>query len=708
MRAANWSVFRVGLAIVIVSSFLTSCATEATSRFYGKTEAPDEQVLRYVSGSEPESLDPAVPTGQPEARVLMALYDGLIEYHPKTMEPIPGIAESWEVSPDATEYIFHLRDNATFSNGAPITAHDFVYSFRRALDPQLAAKNAYLAYYIKYSEGLNGARAFVKKPDGTFLLKRDFDGSKPAADAASEAEAAPAEPAVFQSDSEFHRFIDGPERLTVPGDEKSRSELFEKDPKLKAAAADAEFVPIRLEDLGVEAIDDHTLRLKLIQPAPFFIGLLGHQFFRVVHKDTIEKHGANWVKPANIVTSGAFRLVEHRPYDRIIVEKDPTYWDADMVRLERIEFYPLEEATTMMNLYKAGSVDAVYNHVPPAPWNEMVKQYKDEYLNFPEVAIEYYTVNVTKPPMDDLKVRQAFALAVDREALSAFRKTTKPLVDFTPEGIFPKYEEARTKVYNRELAEIGSSMEEWKARVFDPVKARKLLGEAGFPVQENSNGTFSVPNFPTGDVELLYNTSESNKAVAEFIQAQWKQNLGIVVPLKNMEWKTFLNVRKELDYNGLGRAGWVGDYMDPFTFLNLFYSENNDSSTGWFDPRFDKMMDEANKELDEMKRFEKLAEAEFYMMQQQPVIPLQTQATNWIKKPYVKGLYPNPGTLHPWKFVYIEMDQDNWDRDVDNIMTNRDDWVYQHIDRLSATQEALKETRQNEAGKADAAAAETE
>ena len=616
MRTANWSAFRVGLAIVFVSTFLTACATEATSRFYGKTEAPDEQVLRYVSGSEPESLDPAVPTGQPEARVLMALYDGLVEYHPKTMEPIPAIAKSWEVSPDATEYLFHLRDDATFSNGVPITAHDFVYSFRRALDPQLAAKNAYLAYYIKYSEGLNGARSFVKKPDGTFLLKRDFDGSKPAADAAAEAEAAPPEPAVFQSDSEFHAFIDSPERLTVPGDEKSRNELFEKDPKLKAAAAGAEFVPIRLEDLGVEAVDDHTLRLKLIQPAPFFIGLLGHQFFKVVHKDTIEKFGPNWVKPENIVTSGAFRLVEHRPYDRIIVEKDPTYWDAEMVRLERIEFYPLEEATTMMNLYKAGSVDAVYNHVPPAPWNEMVKQYKDEYLNFPEVAIEYYTVNVTKAPMTDLKVRQAFALAVDREALAAFRKTTKPLVDFTPEGIFPKYEEARTTVYNRELAKIGSSMEEWKARVFDPAKARKLLGEAGFPVQENSNGTYSVPNFPTADVELLYNTSESNKAVAEFIQAQWKQNLGVVVPLKNMEWKTFLNVRKELDYNGMGRAGWVGDYMDPFTFLNLFYSENNDSSTGWSDPRFDRLMDEANKELDEMKRFEKLAEAEFFMMQQ--------------------------------------------------------------------------------------------
>jgi oligopeptide transport system substrate-binding protein len=363
-----------------------------------------------------------------------------------------------------------------------------------------------------------------------------------------------------------------------------------------------------------------------------------------------------------------------------------------MVKLDRIEFYPLDEATTMMNLYKAGSVDAMYNHTPPAAWNEVIRQYKDEYLNFPEVAIEYYTVNVKKAPMDELKLRKAFALAVDREALSKFRKTTKPLVDFTPEGIFPKYEQARKKVYTELLAKQGSSLEEWKARIFDPAKARKLLAEAGYPVQEN-NGRYSVPTFPTDQVELLYNTAESNKAVAEFMQAQWKQNLGITVPLKNQEWKTFLNVRKKLEYNGMARAGWVGDYMDPFTFLNLFYSPNNDSSTGWYNPKFDKMLDDANKELDEMKRFEKLAEAEFFMMQDQPVIPLQTQATNWIKKPFVKGLYPNPGTLHPWKFVYIERDQNKWDQNVDNIMEVSDPLVDIHIDRLMASQKAFTESK---------------
>jgi oligopeptide transport system substrate-binding protein len=146
----------------------------------------------------------------------------------------------------------------------------------------------------------------------------------------------------------------------------------------------------------------------------------------------------------------------------------------------------------------------------------------------------------------------------------------------------------------------------------------------------------------------------------------------------------------------MARAGWVGDYMDPFSFLNLFYSEANDSSTGWYNPKYDQLLDEANSELDPQKRFEKLAQAEFMVMQDQPVIPLQTQATNWIKKPYVKGMYPNPGTLHAWKFVYIEHDTSKWDQNVDNIMATQDLWVVQNLDRLNATQKAFTEQRKAE------------
>jgi oligopeptide transport system substrate-binding protein len=668
---------------MVTAFFVTSCATEATSRFYGKTEVPKDNVLRYISGSEPESLDPPVATGQPESRIMMALYDGLVEYDPKTMEPMPGIAESWEIGEGGTEYIFHLR-HAQFSNGEPIKAQDFVFSYRRAVSPELAALNGYLGYYIKYAEPFNSGFSFVKDANGRFVLKSDLEENAIAAPAANNTSIA---------QTEFRKFIDGPERLTVPTSEKEQAGL---DPKIKAAIQGKELVPVKGEDIGVEAVDDYTFRIKLRQPAPYFIGLLGHQLFRVVHPPTVEKYGKAWTRPENIVTSGAFLLKEHRPYDRIVTVKNPKYWDADMVRLDGIEFYPLDEATTMMNLYKAGSVDAMYNHTTPAAWNEVIKQYKDEYLNAPEVAIEYYTVNVKKPPMNNLKVRQAFALAIDREAMAKYRKTTKPLVDFTPEGIFPKYEEARTKVYTEELKKKGSTLEQWKAREFDPVQARKLLTEAGFPIQQNGN-TFSCPSFPVNQVDLTYNTAESNKAVAEFVQAQWKQNLGITIPLKNMEWKTFLSYRKKLEYNGMARAGWVGDYMDPFTFLNLFYSETNDSSTGWWDPKYDKMLDAANNELDETKRFEMLARAEFMVMQEQPVIPLQTQATNWIKKPYVKGMYPNPGTLHPWKFVYIERDPAKWDQNVENIMADRDPWVYQNIDRITATQKAFVEQHKTSA-----------
>jgi oligopeptide transport system substrate-binding protein len=643
-----------------------------------------------VTGSEPESLDPAIPTGQPEARLLMAIHDGLVEYDPRTMQSIPGIAESWEVGQENTEYIFKLRKNAVFSNGDPITAHDFVYTFSRALDPDLAAKNAYLAHYIKYAQEYNAKLSFVRDRNGRFVLKSDLTPTtEPSAAPATEV-STPADPVVK---SEFRTFIDGPTRLTVPSSETARNALFEKDAKLKALAEGADFVPILASDLGLEAIDDHTFRIKLKQPAPFLIGLLGHQFFRIVHRPSIEKHGKNWTKPENFVTSGPFRLKEHRPYDRVVVEKSPNYWDAEMVRLDGIEFYPLEEQTTMLNLYKTGRVDAIYNHTVPAAWVETLREFKHEYMNHPEVAIEYYTVNVTKPPMDDLKVRQAFALAVDREAMAKFRKTTQPLVDFTPEGLFPEYEAIRARVYDRELKKIGSSLEEWKARKFDAPKARQLLAEAGFPVT-GSEGNWSCPSFPVDQVEILYNTSENNKSIAEFIQAQFKQNLGITLQLKNQEWKTFLNTRKNLEYNGLGRAGWIGDYMDPMSFLKLFYGTNNDSSTGWTNPKFDKLIDEANSLADPKARFEKMAEAEFFVMQDQPVLPWQTQKTNFLRKPYVKGLYPNPGTLHAWKFVYIEQDPEKWDTNVDGIFSVRDEWVTGHIQRLIATQPAIVEREQ--------------
>ncbi len=675
----------LGTMLLAVSLFLSGCASSASSRYWGKTVAPTDNVLRYVSGSEPESLDPGFGTGQPEARLYMALYEGLVEYHPKTMEPIPAIAERWELSPDGTEYLFHLRKNAKFTNGDPITAKDFVYTFRRALSPELASRNANLGYYIKYSEAYNSGNMFVKDTNGQFLLAKDFvkETEKKASDAPEvKTEIASAN---FGAPTGFQNFINSPERLIVKGDEKERAKQLEANPKLKAAVEGKELVPVTAEDVGVEAVDDYTLRLKLYQPAPYFIQLIPHQLFRVVHQPSIEKHGKNWQRVGNIVTSGAFMLSVHRPYDKLVVVRNPNYWDAANVKLDGIEFYPLEEATTMMNLYKGGSVDAIYNHTTPPAWLDEIKRFKSEYQDHPEVANEYYSLSVKKPPMDNLKVRQALSLAIDRRALAQFRQTPKPLSYFTPVGIFPKYDEARRKIFTEKLKPENITADEWfEQRLFNPEKARQLMTEAGFPVVKSGNG-WSCPTFPVDKVSLSYNTAESNKAIAEFNQAQWKQNLGITISLKNQEWKTFLPERSGVKYEGIARNAWVGDYMDPFTFLNLFYSPVNDGATGFWDPKYDAQLDAANKELDEQKRLEMLATAEFQVLQEQLVIPLVTQATNWIKKPYVKGLYPNPGTLHAWKFVYLETDPNKWDTNADNLIKESDPQVDEQIKRLMAT-----------------------
>lgn len=662
-----------GLAATLLSLALIAAgcsASAAKGEFFGKIEPPSGQTLRYISGSEPESLDPQLSSGQPEARIHMALYDGLVEYHPKTMQPIPAIADRWVTDADATEFVFYLRPDAKFSDGSPITAQDFVWTFRRGFEPALASRSAYLGYDIKYSEGFNNGAVFVRDPStGRFVTEAE---AAPAAEKGSEGAAAPAAAPAAKSaetaksdeaaheaelakkgedaapDTEFHRFMHEPPRLVVPATAKEREALFKENPKLQGLLAGKEFVPVRGEDIGVEAVDEHTLRITLNSPAPYFLGVLAHQFFRVLPRKTVEQYGLAWTRPEHFVGSGPFVLQKHEPYNQIVVVKNPNYWDAATVRLEKIVFYPLEEQTTMLNLYKAGDVDAVYNHTVPASWLKSgVREMKD-YMDAPENAIEYYQINVTKAPMNDKRVRQAFSLGIDRDALSNYRVVTKPLYGFAPEGIYPGYPQ-------------------YKGERFNPERAKQLLAEAGF---RDSSGRFDPSKFPTAEVELTYNTSESNRQVAEFIQSQWKQNLGLTIPLKNVEWKTFLDMRSKLQYKGFARAGWVGDYMDPFTFLSLFTVLGHDNGTGWLDPKYVDTLRAANREPDQAKRYAMLAEAESYLIAEQPVIPLVTNATNWMKKPYVKGLYPNPGTLHAWKYVYIEHDTAKWDRGTPDLTSD--------------------------------------
>jgi len=640
-----------GVVVGILLFTAISCRVSATNEeFFGRTVPPERNILRYVNGGEPESIDPAISSGQLEARIYMALYEGLVEYDPKSLDAIPGIAESWDVNNDSSEFVFHLRKNARWSNGEPINAHDFVYSIRRSLTPEVQSRSAGLAYPIRYAEAFNAGAVFVRDPaSNQFLLEKDFAGDEPRVESLSEKslgtnereyEPTAAEP-VPDPDTPFHQFMHSPERLVLPGAEKARNKLLESNPKLRAAVADKELVKVKAEDLGVEPVDDYTVRISLSESVPYFTELVAHQIFRLVPRKVIEQHGAKWTDAANIVTSGAFKLKSWTPYSELVVERNPMYWDAANVHLDEIHFYMSTDHPTTMNLYKVGSADAVVNHSVPNAWLDIVRPKKD-YMDAAEAAITYILINVNQPPMNDLRVRRAFNMSIDKINYSKARRITKPLSAFTPGGIFVGYPQP-------------------KGEDFDPEAARKLLGEAGYPVTQKPDGTYQCEKFPAEEVRFIFATHSSTRALAEFMQAQWKQNLGITVMLSNMESKTYMAARGKLDYKGFAFGSWGADYMDPTTFLNIFRTRGGDNGTGWWDQQYVDLLEEANHTIDSQKRYALLAKAEKHMLNAQPVIPIETPAVNWVKKPYVKGLYPNPACLFAWKFVYIERDTAKWD-----------------------------------------------
>ena len=453
------------LALASLAFGAISCRALATNEeFFGRTTPPDQNILRYVNGGEPESLDPALSSGQPEARIYMALYEGLVEYDPKSLKAIPALAERWDVNNDYSEFVFHLRKNARWSNGDPITAQDFVYSIRRALAPELLSRSAAHAYYIKNAQAFNQGSVFVFDPvSKQFLLEKDLAEAAPETDTLSQKLLAPGEQeystAQSAPDTPFHQLMHSPARVVLPGEEAKRAKLVSANPKLQAALAGKELVKVKAEDIGVEAVDDYTVRISLSQPAPYFTGLLAHPFFRMVPRKVIEKYGRQWTDPSHIVSCGPFKLKSWKPYNEVVVERDPMYWDAANVRLDEIRFYVSTDHPTSMNLYRVGSADAVVNHSVPNAWLDVVRPKKD-FMDGAEAAITYLSINTTKPPMNDLRVRRAFNMAIDKVTYSKHKRTTVPLSAFTPAGIFVGYPQP-------------------KGEAFDPELARKLLGEAG-------------------------------------------------------------------------------------------------------------------------------------------------------------------------------------------------------------------------------------
>lgn len=512
----------------------------ADEEYFGRLVPPNENVLHIGNGAEPRSLDPHKTAGVPEAKIFNNVFEGLTAYNPKTLAPEPGIATRWESQDRARVWIFHLRREAKFSDGRPITAADFVWSWRRIVAPDTASPYANLMYYVKNAQAIS-------------------EGKLP------------------------------PEKL------------------------------------GVSALDDHTLRVEMAEPTAFFVKMTPHYAFTVVPRQAIERYGADWTKPEHTVSSGAFRVVEYSPYNQVVLEPNPYYWDRKRIRLDRIYVLPIQELSQMANLYRAGEIDTmISNQLPPTLIREL-RQRKD-YQSGPQFTTYYYDLNTRRKPFNDVRVRRAFNLAVDKAAVAYkfLGRGELPATTFIPPGL-PGY-----------TAPPGPK--------YDPQKARRLLAEAGYP---NGRG------FPT--VTIYYNTQEAHQTVAQAVQRMWKEQLNINVELQNEEWQTFQARRERRDYD-IARDAWIGDYLDGSTYLDLFAEDTLNNHPGWVDRKYADLMTRANAEADDTKRAILLKEAEAYLIDQAPIVPVYFYALSYLKKPWVEGWYPNLTDEHPFKYVWIHRD----------------------------------------------------
>ncbi|MBR39876.1 MAG: peptide ABC transporter substrate-binding protein [Flavobacteriaceae bacterium] len=548
-----------------------------------------DQVMHIGNGSEPQGLDPHIVTGVPEHNLLITMCEGLTISNPEGGDNLPGMAESWEISEDGKTYIFNIRKDAKWSNGDDFVADDVVWSWMRILTPSLGSQYQDMLYYVI------GAEDYYKTKSKKFQITKRIE-----------------EITAILEDSSSD-LID-----------ELKGELAGLEIELK------EVDEYSFDNVGVKAIDQKTLEVKLNSPTTFFIGLLSHYSTWPVHKETVLKFGdiddrrGEWTKEENFVCNGAMKLKSWETNKKIVVEKNPLYWDADQVRLNEMHFYPISDINTEERMFRDNKLHLTSTFPPnKCPmWEENNPHLKID----PYMGTYFYRINTKVEPLDDIKIRKALSLAIDRELLT--EKVSKcgqaPAYSFTPPGSAGYFPDT----------EIN----------YDPVLAKQLIAEAGFPNGEN---------FPS--LTILFNTSEGHQQIAVAIQQMWKRDLGIDVQLENTDWKVYLDREKVGNFQ-ISRAGWIGDYKDPNTFLDTLRPERGNNKTGWANMEFDALIEKANNTNDKETRYSILMEAERILIDEMPIIPIYTYVSAYQLSPDVKGYYPNYLNHHHPKTLYLERD----------------------------------------------------
>lgn len=497
-----------------------------------------QQHFVFNNGTEPETLDPHLMTGSPELRLARGLFEGLTTLDPSSLTPRPGVAESWELSEQGTLYTFQLRKNARWSDGSPLTANDFLKSWKRALSPDTGGAYVNLLFCIE------GAEAYFK---GT---ETDF------------------------------------------------------------------------ETVGIRTDGPHVLQVSLVSPCSYFLELTAFSAFFPVRVDLIQKHESRWMQPEHLVVNGPFILSDWAPRQHVELKKNENYWDARFVKLNKVTALPLDDLNTAYQLFIKKKVHWLAA-IPQARIEE-IRRHPDYYVT-PFFGTYFYRFNTTGEPFTDSRVRRALCLATDREEITRhiLKSGQLPVSSLCPP--ISGYKPIEGLKYNR-------------------TAARNMLREAGYGE--------GMKRFPP--IEILYNTSEAHKTIAEAIAQQWKRNLGITVSARNVEWKIFLNDMKDLQYE-VCRSSWIGDYGDPGTFFDIFTGDDGNNRTGWVNEEYDSLSELASGEPLHSRRLEYFTRMEHILVEEDcPIMPIYRYVNQGMLAESVCGWYENIRDIHNLKYIWLE------------------------------------------------------
>ncbi len=591
----------------------------------------------FNNGTEIKTVDPALVTGVPEGRIISSLFEGLVRLSPQNRLPVtggpeewPGVADRWEVSDDRLTYTFYLRRNAKWSNGDLVTAEDYRYSLRRFLNPITAAEYAKQGWYLENGKKFNSGGTYLK-PGDPIEVELNLEPGEHATKLGKllrgtlvrkDPETMPDDPK--ERDKIQQRFfvtLDGKEACFVAGNPAQGD-------KIPQGAKPCRVVTLDFHAVGVQVVDPYTLVTKLQGPTPFWPQLMGFYPLFPVHRGCLEEHGSPaWTRPENIVTNGPYRIQFRRPRDRIRLVKNEHYWNHDNVRLETIDALSVESTTTSFNMYELGSMDWIQeppNNLMADLMNGVPR--RDDFNPAKQFGVYYYKLNVERGGLGDKRVRQALSMALDRKDIirTAVRGPQTPAMHFVPPGIAG---------YTSPLCASP-----------DIPRARELMAEAGFPEGQG---------FPP--LEILYNTHEAHKAVAELVRKQWRKALGISVTLRNEAWPSYQDRLRMTKYD-VGRQAWIGDYIDPNTFLDLLVSDNENNQTNWANEEYDKLIAQAEAEPRPEVRLKILASAEAILMDEMPILPIYFYYSRNMLRPHVRGFYNNVQDFHPLHTLWIDHD----------------------------------------------------